>query len=137
MRSLRDGIDPASAEEFQSYTGSATNREKGLRQRGKRHIIEFHRDELKSTSAVHAYGIEKDVVNHLRVTAAWDQDDVDGVRYTCSYEGLLMTYLGLQNSGNDGTNVNICTGKTRWYTYTLLAPNQVVNYTSTPIKHGC
>lgn len=70
VRFLRDGVDPASAEEFRLYAGSATNKKEGLRSRGAVHILQTHRDELKSDLAVHAYGIQKDVVNHHRVTAA-------------------------------------------------------------------
>lgn len=104
VRFLRDGVDPLSAKEFMSYAGSATNNSHGLRRRGQQHTLEVNRDELKSELEVHKYGIQKDVVNHFRVTSAWDRDDDADPRYPESYEGLLMTYLGLQLYGTDGKN---------------------------------
>lgn len=104
VRSLRDGVDPLSAKEFMSYTGSAINNENGLRTRVHKHTLETNRDELKSDLAVHKYGNQKDIVCHYRITSAWDRDDDTDPRYPPSYEGMLMTYLGLQLYGTDGEN---------------------------------
>lgn len=100
VRTLKAFVAPASATEFGLYDGSASGMG-GLRKRVGDHFLEMNRPDKKS-SGVHytLFGHHQDAVPNFRLTSIWDQEE--DRRYPVLVEGLTMTYLGLQNEGEDG-----------------------------------
>lgn len=101
VRSLKSGVLPASAEEFRLYGGSSIL---NVPLRLHTHILEMNRpeDDKKQPECAHyaEFGNSPDVVSHFRLTSAWDQSD--DRRFPVLFEGLLITYLGLQTDGKTG-----------------------------------
>lgn len=100
VRTLKPFVSEATALEIRLYLGSAVII---LHNRLHTHILEMNRpdNDKKYPEAAHyrEFGNRHDVVPDFRVTSVWEPED-DG-RFTLLTEGLLMTYLGLQNSGKD------------------------------------
>lgn len=101
VRTLKPFVSEADALEIRLYLGSAIVT---VRARVRAHILEMNRPDTDKkcphTAHYTEFGNLHDVVPDFRVTSVWEPEDDS--RFTPLTEGLLMTYLGLQNSGEDG-----------------------------------
>lgn len=124
-RFLKDSVDPKSAKAHEAYVGSSVAESyKGLAGRIRRHTLMSMREYLPENeeTAQYRFTRAKDVVNNFRVAAVWDFDE--DCRLPVLNEGLLITYLGLQNYGEDSErHPEVTFTHNRWLRQDLDLPN--------------